>query len=99
MARSHPIQPNRDRVLVRVHIEDKTPGGIILPQGSKKERFLYATVLASGPGRYEYGKFVENTIKDGDRIVVQIYDEQAPFKYEGEELYIIPMNQVMAHVS
>ena len=60
------FRPLHDRVLVRrIEVEEKTPGGIIIPD-TAKEKPVEGEVLAAGPGaRDEMGKIVQ----DGDRVL------------------------------
>lgn len=50
-------------------IEDDqtTPGGIVLPQSHEAD-IKFGTVKAVGPGRWEYGKFVEPCVSVGDVV-------------------------------
>ena len=62
--------PLHDRVLLRrVEAEEKTPGGIIIPD-TVKEKPVEAEVMAVGPGaRDEVGKIVPLDAKVGDRVL------------------------------
>lgn len=64
------FRPLHDRVLVRrVEAEEKTPGGIIIPD-TAKEKPVEAEVLAAGPGsRSEDGKLHPLDVKAGDRVL------------------------------
>jgi chaperonin GroES len=64
------FRPLHDRVLVRrIEVEEKTPGGIIIPD-TAKEKPVEGEVLAVGPGaRDEMGKIVPLDVKDGDRVL------------------------------
>ena len=75
------IKPLNDRVLVtRVEEEQKTAGGIIIPD-TAKEKPQEGKVVAVGPGkRDEGGKRVPLDVKKGDRILFS--------KYAGTELKI-----------
>ncbi len=63
------VTPLHDRLLVkRVAVEEKTKGGIIIPE-SGKEKPAEAKVVAVGPGkRSDDGKLVKMDVKKGDRI-------------------------------
>ena len=67
MARFRPLQ---DRILVeRIEAEEKTPGGIIIPD-TAKEKPVEGEVLAVGPGvRDETGTLRPLDIKVGDRVL------------------------------
>lgn len=64
------IRPLHDRVLVeRIEEEQKTAGGIIIPD-SAKEKPVQGKVLAVGPGsRDEAGKLVPLDVKTGDKVI------------------------------
>jgi chaperonin GroES len=64
------FRPLHDRVLVRrIEAEEKTPGGIIIPD-TAKEKPIEGEVLAVGPGaRDETGKIVPLDVKVGDRVL------------------------------
>ena len=64
------FRPLHDRVLVRrIEVEEKTPGGIIIPD-TAKEKPVEGEVLAVGSGaRDETGKVVALDVKVGDRVL------------------------------
>jgi chaperonin GroES len=64
------FRPLHDRVLVRrIEAEEKTPGGIIIPD-TAKEKPIEAEVMAVGPGsRSEDGKLHSLDVKAGDRVL------------------------------
>jgi chaperonin GroES len=66
----HGFRPLHDRLLVkRVEAEEKTPGGIIIPD-TAKEKPIEGEVLAVGPGRRdETGKVQPLDVKGGDRVL------------------------------
>ena len=65
------LKPLHDRVLVeRVNSEDKTKGGIIIPD-TAQEKPMEGKVLAAGSGaRNENGQVVALDVKKGDRILL-----------------------------
>lgn len=70
------IEPTRDGVVVKPAIPDeKTPGGIILPSASRRERSR-GVVVAVGPGDFMHGVMVPMSVKVGDSVLYQSYDEQ-----------------------
>lgn len=81
------IRPLSDRVLVRrLETQDKTPGGILLPDNAK-EKPQRGKVLAVGPGRLDAeGKRVTMDVKKGDVVLFTTYagshvpQEAAPAK-------------------
>jgi chaperonin GroES len=64
------FRPLHDRVLIRrIESEEKTPGGIIIPD-TAKEKPVEGEVLAVGPGaRDEMGRLVQPDVKIGDRVL------------------------------
>ena len=79
------IKPMNDRVLVtRVEEEQKTAGGIIIPD-TAKEKPQEGRVVAVGPGkRDDSGKRVPLDVKKGDRILFSKY-AGTEIKIDGEE--------------
>jgi chaperonin GroES len=75
------IRPLNDRVLVlRIEEEEKTSGGIIIPD-TAKEKPLEGKVVAAGPGRTdENGKVIPLEVKKNDRVLFG--------KYAGTEIKI-----------
>lgn len=57
-------------VCKRIKPKDKvSSGGVIFEAGEKDAEKFFALVIASGPGRYENGVFIENKLKKGDVVV------------------------------
>ena len=79
------IRPLNDRVIVsRVEEEQKTAGGIIIPD-TAKEKPQEGKVVAVGPGkRDEDGKRIPLDVKEGDRILFSKY-AGTDIKIEGED--------------
>ena len=75
------IKPLSDRILVEVLLaEDKTKGGIILPDTAKEEK-TEGKVISLGPGKVlDSGKRKEPEVKIGDRVIFG--------KYSGDEILI-----------
>ena len=62
------IRPLHDRVIVkRIEEEEKTKGGIIIPD-TAKEKPQEGKVVAVGPGKYEDGKLMPLGVKSGTRF-------------------------------
>ena len=62
------IRPLHDRVIVkRIEEEEKTKGGIIIPD-TAKEKPQEGKVVAVGPGKYEDGKLIPLGVKAGTRF-------------------------------
>ena len=94
MAKSK-FRPLHDRVVVkRIDAEEKTKGGIIIPD-TAKEKPMEGEVIAVGPGaRDEAGKLVPLDVKDGDRILFGKWSG-TEVKLDGEELLIMKESDIM----
>ena len=89
------IRPLHDRVLVRrVEEEQKTAGGIIIPD-TAKEKPMQGEVIAVGAGaRGEDGKVQPLDVKAGDRILFGKWSG-TEVKVDGEELLIMKESDIM----
>ncbi len=92
------IRPLHDRVLVKpLEAEQKTPGGIIIPE-TAKEKPMEGKVVAVGPGaRGEDGKQHALDVKKGDRVLYGKWSG-TEVKVGGEELLIIKEADIMGIV-
>src|SRR6185312_11489648 len=92
------FRPLHDRVVVRrIEGEEKTKGGIIIPD-TAKEKPQEGEVIAAGPGaRDESGKLVPLDLKAGDRILFGKWSG-TEIKLEGEDLLIMKESDVMGVV-
>ena len=93
------FRPLGDRVLVkRVEEEQKTKGGIIIPD-TAKEKPQEGEVVAVGPGaRDESGKIQPLDVKAGDRILFGKWSG-TEVKIDGEELLIMKESDVLGVLS
>ena len=89
------FRPLHDRVVVRrVKAEEKTSGGIIIPD-TAKEKPQEGEVLSVGPGmRDESGKIVALDVKAGDRILFGKWSG-TEVKIDGEDLLIMKESDIM----
>jgi chaperonin GroES len=89
------FRPLHDRVLIRrVESEEKSAGGIIIPD-TAKEKPMEGEVVAAGPGaRGEDGKLQPMELKAGDRVLFGKWSG-TEVKLEGEELIIMKESDVM----
>jgi chaperonin GroES len=89
------FRPLHDRVLVRrVKEEEKTKGGIIIPD-TAQEKPQEGEIIAVGPGgRDEAGKLIELDVKVGDRILFGKWSG-TEVKIDGEELLIMKESDVL----
>jgi chaperonin GroES len=92
------FRPLHDRVVVkRVDAEEKTKGGIIIPD-TAKEKPQEGEVIAAGPGaRDESGKLIPLDLKAGDRILFGKWSG-TEIKIEGEDLLIMKESDVLGVV-
>jgi len=93
------FRPLHDRVLVRrVESEEKTAGGIIIPD-TAKEKPSEGEIVAVGSGaRDESGKLVELDVKVGDRILFGKWSG-TEVKVNGEDLLIMKESDVMGVIA
>jgi chaperonin GroES len=89
------FRPLHDRVVVRrIDAEEKTAGGIIIPD-TAKEKPMEGEVLAVGPGaRDEQGQLVPLDVKAGDRILFGKWSG-TEIKLDGEELLVMKESDIM----
>jgi chaperonin GroES len=89
------FRPLHDRVAVRrVEEEQKTKGGIIIPD-TAKEKPMRGEVLAVGPGvRDEKGQLVPLDVKPGDRVLFGKWSG-TEVKIDGDELLIMKESDIM----
>jgi chaperonin GroES len=93
------FRPLHDRVVVRrLESEEKTKGGIIIPD-TAKEKPQEGEIVAVGPGaRDESGKVQPLDVKAGDRILFGKWSG-TEVKIDGEELLIMKESDVMGIIS
>jgi chaperonin GroES len=92
------FRPLHDRVIVRrLNAEEKTRGGIIIPD-TAQEKPMEGEVIAAGPGaRNETGAIVALDVKAGDRILFGKWSG-TEVKLDGEELLIMKESDIMGIV-
>ena len=88
------FRPLQDRVVVRrLEEEEKTAGGIIIPD-TAKEKPVQGEVVAVGPGvRDESGKLIPLDVKKGDRVLFGKWSG-TEVKIDGEELAIMKESDI-----
>ena len=88
------VRPLHDRVIVkRIQEEEKTKGGIIIPD-TAKEKPQEGQVIAVGPGRRDNGKVTALDVKAGDRILFAKYSG-TEIKLDGEEHLIMREEDIL----
>ncbi len=92
------IRPLQDRVIVRrLEEEEKTEGGIIIPD-TAKEKPMEGKVVAVGKGKVlEDGKVVPLDVKAGDRVLFSKY-AGTEVKLDGEEHLIMREDDILGIV-
>jgi chaperonin GroES len=93
------FKPLQDRVVVRrIKEEEKTPGGIIIPD-TAKEKPSEGEVVAVGPGaRNDKGDIVPVEVKAGDRVLFGKWSG-TEVKIDGQELLIMKESDIMGIIT
>jgi chaperonin GroES len=93
------FRPLHDRVVIRrVEAEEKTLGGIIIPD-TAKEKPMEGEVVAVGPGaRGEDGKVQPLDVKAGDRVLFGKWSG-TEVKLDGEDLIIMKESDIMGVIA
>ena len=93
------FRPLHDRVVVkRIEAEEKTAGGIIIPD-TAKEKPQQGEVIAVGPGgRDETGKLIPIDVKAGDRVLFGKWSG-TEVKLDGVEYLIMKESDIMGVLS
>ena len=93
------FRPLHDRVVVRrIQAEEKTAGGIIIPD-TVKEKPQQGEVIAVGPGgRDEAGKLIPIDLKAGDRVLFGKWSG-TEVTLDGEELLIMKESDILGIIS
>jgi chaperonin GroES len=93
------VQPLNDRILVkRIEAEEKTPGGIVVPD-SAKEKPKEGEVIAVGTGKVDdKGEKIAFNVKVGDRVLFESY-AGTEVKIDGEEHLIMKEDDVLGIIS
>ena len=93
------LKPLHDRVLVRrTEGEEKTAGGLIIPDRAK-EKPAEGVIVASGDGaRKDSGELIEMAVKDGDRVLFGKWSG-TEVSVDGEELLMMKESDVLGILS
>jgi chaperonin GroES len=92
------LKPLEDRVVIEpLEAEEKTPGGIVLPD-TAKEKPVRGKIVAAGPGKMlENGKRAEMSVKKGDEVIYGKYSG-TEVKIKGKEYIIVRESDLLAKV-
>ena len=93
------FRPLHDRVVVkRIDAEDKSKGGIIIPD-TAKEKPQEGEIVAVGPGgRDENGKLITMDVRAGDRVLFGKWSG-TEVKIDGDELLIMKESDIMGVIA
>jgi chaperonin GroES len=93
------FRPLHDRVLIRrIESDEKTAGGIIIPD-TAKEKPMEGEVVSCGPGaRGENGEIQPLELKKGDRVLFGKWSG-TEVKLDGEELIIMKESDIMGVIA
>ena len=93
------FRPLHDRVVVRrIEAEEKSTGGIIIPD-TAKEKPSQGEVIAVGPGgRDEAGKLIPIDVKEGHRVLFGKWSG-TEVKIDGQELLIMKESDIMGIIN
>jgi chaperonin GroES len=91
------IKPLSDHILIEpIKEEEKTKGGIFLPETASKDKSEEGKVIATGPGKKtEDGKIMMMSVKPGDRVLFTKYGPNE-IKIEGKEYLIASESDILA---
>ena len=92
------LKPLADHVVIKpLEAEDRTPGGIVLPD-TAKEKSTKGEVMAVGSGRVlPNGRVVALAVKAGDTVIYSKY-AGSEVKIDGKELKIVQESEILAIV-
>ncbi len=90
------VKPLADRIVLRpIEEDDKTPGGIILPD-TAKEKSMRGEVVAVGPGRLaENGERIKPEVKEGEVVIYSKY-AGTEIKIDGQDYLILREGDILA---
>jgi chaperonin GroES len=89
------FRPLHDRVVVRrIAAEEKSAGGIIIPDTAKEKPQQGEVIAVGAGGRDETGKLIPIDLKEGDRVLFGKWSG-TEVKLDGEELLIMKESDVM----
>lgn len=91
------IKPLSDRILIEpLKKEEKSKGGILLPQSVEKEKPEEGKVISVGPGKTtSSGKVIPMEVKAGDKVLFTKYGP-SEIKVDGKEYLIASQDDILA---
>ncbi len=93
------MRPLADRVVIEpLEGEEKTPGGILIPE-TAKEKPQQGVIVSVGPGRRDdKGKLIPMDVNAGDKVLYAKY-AGTEIKVEGKKLLILKESDILAVVT
>jgi len=91
-------QPLGDRVLLKESEKqnDKTAGGIIIPDSAKLEDVKRAQVIKAGPGIYtQNGTLIPMSVNEGDEVILPPYHQGIEVKVNGEKYTLLRESEIL----
>ena len=96
MAKQTKLIPLADRVIVEpIKAEEKTKGGVILPDSVEKEKPQEGKVLSVGPGKEVSDKIIKPQVKIGEKVLYKKYSGDE-IELEGQKLIILESEDILA---
>lgn len=92
------VSPLHDWVLLRKFEQDVTEGGIIIPDSAQESLPVHATVVAVGPGHFNFGKLIEPRVSVGDKVWLHPKAEAITMPVNGETLAMVPYSGILGVV-
>ena len=96
------LKPVNDKIVVKENKkskEEKTVGGIILPDTVEEGALLEGKVVAVGDGMYSAnGTLIPVVVSEGDIILYSKHAAKSEYKIDGEDYMIMSINEVMSIV-
>ena len=93
------FRPLHDRVVVkRIEAEEKTAGGIIIPDTAKEKPMQGEIVAVGTGGRDENGKLIPIDVKAGDKVLFGKWSG-TEVKLDGDELLIMKESDIMGVIA
>lgn len=91
------IKPLSNNIIIeQLKEEEKTKGGILLPQSAEKERPQQGKVISAGPGKTNnQGKVIPMNVKKGDMVLFSKYSPHE-IKIEGKEYLVLKEEDILA---
>jgi chaperonin GroES len=90
------VKPLGDKVLLkRVEAQDRSKGGIVIPDAAKEKPTEGRVIALGGGRRLDDGSLVAFQVKKGDRVLFSSY-AGSPIKLEGEEYVIMGEDDILA---